>query len=193
MVGPDLKGVTERRSRQWLTAWISSSERTIRSGDPTAAALFAKYKQQRMPEQNFSAAELASLLDYLAAGGPDADARRARRRADAATLAEIELGRSLFIGERPLADGGAACSSCHRVGDAARLGGSLGPDRTRAYARYQDRGLASLLAHGCFPRATDVAGRTSVTDQESFALRAFLRQAQIDQRTPGTAARDGRR
>ena len=40
LVGPDLKGVTERHTRQWLTAWISSSETVIRSGDPAAVALF---------------------------------------------------------------------------------------------------------------------------------------------------------
>jgi cytochrome c2 len=191
LVGPDLKGVTERRTRQWLAGWISSSERTIRSGDATAAALFKKYQQQRMPEQNFSAAELASLLDYLAAGGPEADARRVRRRADAATPADIDAGRSLFVGERPLADGGIACSACHSIGDAAHLGGTLGPDLSRAYSKYQDKSLASLLARGCFPRATDVVGRTSVTDQESFTLRAFLRHAQMRQHAPGTVARDG--
>ena len=33
-VGPDLKGVTDRHSRTWLTAWISSPQRLVRSGDP---------------------------------------------------------------------------------------------------------------------------------------------------------------
>lgn len=176
LVGPDLKGVTDRHSRQWLTAWISSSENAIASGDPAATALFRKYKQQRMPEQKFSPSELAALLDYLAAGGPEADARRKNRRADSATPAEIEMGRSLFMGRQPLASGGASCSSCHRVRETAGSGGSLGPDLTPAYSRFQDLGLASLLARGCFPRATNLFGRNSLTDQESFALRAFLRQ-----------------
>lgn len=192
LIGPDLKGVTERRSRQWLTGWIASSERTIRSGDVTAAALFKKYKQQRMPEQPLSTGELASLLDYLAAGGPTADAQRRHRRADTATIAEIEVGRSLFAGERPLTDGGAACNSCHSIGDTTHLGASLGPDLSRAYSRYQDASLASLLARGCFPRATNVVGHTSVTDAESFMLRAFLRHAQLAQHAPGTVARDRR-
>ena len=178
LVGPDLKGVTARHSRQWLTTWIASSEKAIESGDPAATALFRKYKQQRMPEQKFSPSELAALLDYLAAGGPEADARRKNRPADSATPAEIEMGRSLFVGRQPLASGGASCSSCHRVGETAETGGSLGPDLTRAYSRFQDRGLASLLARGCFPRVVNVPGRPSLTDQESFALRAFLRQTE---------------
>ena len=188
LVGPDLKGVTDRHSRQWLTTWISSSEKAIASGDSAATALFRKYKQQRMPEQNFSPSELAALLDYLAAGGPEADARRRHRRADSATPAEIDLGRSLFVGRQPLASGGASCSSCHRVRETAGSGGSLGPDLTSAYSRFQDSGLTSLLARGCFPRASSVLGRTSLTDQESFALGAFLRQAASSRLLPAASS-----
>src|SRR5689334_5585847 len=41
-VGPDLKGVTERHSREWLIPWIRSSETLIRRGDRAAIALFKK-------------------------------------------------------------------------------------------------------------------------------------------------------
>ena len=34
LIGPDLKGVTDRRTREWLAAWVASSERLIRAGDP---------------------------------------------------------------------------------------------------------------------------------------------------------------
>jgi mono/diheme cytochrome c family protein len=191
LVGPDLKGVTEKHSRRWLISWISSSESAIRSGDPAAIALFTKYRQQRMPDQNLSGDEVAALLDYFASGGPEADARKKTRRANTATAAEIDLGRSLFLGEQPLADGGASCSSCHRLTETASRGGNLGPDLTRAYARFQDKGLAPLLERGCFPRVGHVGARNSVTDQESFALRAFLRQATVNQRAPVAASKHG--
>jgi mono/diheme cytochrome c family protein len=177
LVGPDLKGATDRHSRPWLTAWISSSETLIRSGDPAAAALFTRFKSQRMPDQSLASGDLSALIDYLAAGGPEADARKKNRRADTATAQEIEMGRSLFTGGRPLANGGASCFSCHRVGELAGAGGSLGPDLSTAYARYQDRGLAALLARGCFPRARPTLVRAILTDQEAFALKAFLRPA----------------
>jgi mono/diheme cytochrome c family protein len=176
LVGPDLKGATDRHSRQWLTAWITSSEALIRSGDPAATALFAKFKSQRMPDQGLSAAELSAIIDYLAAGGPEADARKRDRRADSATIAEIEAGRLMFVGERALANGGASCFSCHRVGRKVGIGGTLGPDLSSAYARYQDKGLAALLARGCFPRARPTLGPATLTDQEAFDLRAFLRR-----------------
>ena len=39
-VGPDLKGVTDRRSRAWLLAWIRSSQRLVTERDRTALTLF---------------------------------------------------------------------------------------------------------------------------------------------------------
>lgn len=175
LVGPDLNGVTGRRSREWLTTWITSSQALVRSGDPAANALFKKYRQIPMPDQSFAPGELASLIDYFAAGGPVAEAKR-HRRAESATAVEIELGRALFVGQRGPAAGGAPCISCHSVGQ-LRIGGSLGPDLTHAFSRFQDRTLASLISRGCFPRVPEIAARTPLNDDEVFALRAFLREA----------------
>jgi mono/diheme cytochrome c family protein len=175
LVGPDLKGVTDRHARPWLAAWISSSESLIRSGDPSAVALFNKFKQQRMPDQVLSEDERSLLLDYLAAGGPETDALRRDRRADSATPQEIEAGRKLFLGQRDFTRGGASCLSCHRVADAARVGGTLGPDLSRAYARYQEKALSDLLSRGCYPRTPHPSARARLTEGEAFALKAFLR------------------
>jgi mono/diheme cytochrome c family protein len=180
LVGPDLKGITERHSRAWLMAWISSSQILIRSGDPTATALFTKFRQIPMPDQSFEAGDLESLLNYFADGGPEAEAKRTRR-AESATPAEIGLGRALFLGQLALRDGGASCVSCHRIGDTA-LGGTLGPELTHAYSKFQDRRLAALLARGCFPRVPDISARKSLSDDEAFALKAFLRDTDTNLR-----------
>ncbi|HEX9254002.1 MAG TPA: c-type cytochrome, partial [Candidatus Angelobacter sp.] len=45
-VGPDLKGVTERRKRDWLVKFIHASSTVINSGDATAVSLFAEFKKQ---------------------------------------------------------------------------------------------------------------------------------------------------
>ena len=175
LVGPDLKGATDRHERRWLTAWISSSERLIESGDAAAVALFDKFNKQRMPDQRLAQSELIALLDYLAAGGPEIDARRRDRSTEAATPDEIEMGRALFVGQRAFKRGGASCASCHRLG-AERAGGTLGPDLSRSYARFRDKGLTTLLGRGCFPRVPDSSER-SLTEQETFALKAYLRHA----------------
>src|SRR5262245_3970765 len=179
LVGPDLKGATDRHNREWLTKWITSSEALIRSGDAAANALFTKFKSQRMPDQGLTPGDLSALIDYLAAAGPEADARKRDRRAETATVAEIDRGRSLFVGDRALENGGAAGFSCHRVGRDLGIGGTLGPDLSSAYARYQDKGLAALLARGCFPRSRPTLGPSNLTDQEAFDLRAYLRRASL--------------
>src|SRR5262245_8139363 len=181
LVGPDLKGATDRHDRQWLTAWIASSDRLIQSGDAAARTLFIKFQKQRMPDQRLSPVEIGALLDYLAAGGPARSAQHADRAVETATRGEIELGGDLFAGRRTFAKGGAPCASCHRVGAADASGGTLGPDLAHSYGRYRDKGLSTLLSRGCFPRVPTVSGHAQ-TDQEAFALRAFLREAAVDRR-----------
>jgi mono/diheme cytochrome c family protein len=186
-VGPDLKGVTARHSRSWLVSWIRSSERMVRSGNVVAVALFRKYRQQRMPDHAFDDAEINALIDYLARGGPEADSERRFRLATTATRKEVERGRGLFFGWRGSARGDMACAVCHSLSrQPALAGGSLGPDLTHAYSKYQDRALGELLERSCVPRLTDAssvgAGATRRAEMaaDAFALRAFLRQVDLD-------------
>jgi mono/diheme cytochrome c family protein len=167
LVGPDLKGAEQRHSRAWLTAWIRSSAALIERGDPEATALFRKYRQQRMPDHALSDAEISALLDYLAAAGPAAE-RPALRLAGTATPDEIALGERLFFGAVRLASGGLACAACHSVARRGGLGGSLAADLSNVFAKYLDRALDRKLRQA----ATHSAG---VAEQESLALRAFLR------------------
>jgi cytochrome c2 len=177
-VGPDLRGVTDRRARPWLQAWIRSSQRLVTARDRTALTLFEKFKRERMPDQSLSEQEIGALLDYFAAGGPlTASAGRARHAATAAA-AEIALGRDVFFGARPARSGGASCASCHAVqGDrAAPSGGSFGTDLTHVYSRFQDAALSDFLRRPCFPRAFPNQDAAPLTDEEAFAVKAFLFQ-----------------
>jgi len=173
VIGPDLKGVTNRRSRPWLTAWIKSSAALIRRGDPAAKALFLTFKQQRMPDQDLSDAQIETLLDLFEAGGPDAGQPRFTPAADARPD-DVDLGRSLFFGGRRLASGGVACVFCHTVSTDTSLGGSFAPDLAAVFTRYFDGELDRRLRRSCV--LDPAAPRLSrVDDRESLALRAFLR------------------
>jgi mono/diheme cytochrome c family protein len=174
-IGPDLKGVTDRRDRRWIMDWIRSSTRMIQAADPTARALYKKYGQQRMPDFDFSPEQLAAVVDYLAAGGPLADPEDRVRDAATATAAELRLGGQLFEGRVALASGRTACISCHTLASRGALGGTLGPDLTSAWAKYRDRGLDQYLQRTCLSRRTGGGGRHTLTPSESLALRAFLR------------------
>ncbi|PYQ76177.1 MAG: hypothetical protein DMG01_17375 [Acidobacteria bacterium] len=177
-VGPDLKGVADRRSRAWLTSWIRSSQKVVEAGDPIATTLFDKYKRERMPDQNLPAEDIAALVDYLAAGGPAAADASRPRHASTATLADIALGRELFLGSIAAKNGGASCGSCHVVQvDGASTGATFGSDLTHVYSRFQDAALSLALRRPCFPRAFDKDTAGPLTADEAFAVKAFLRQA----------------
>jgi mono/diheme cytochrome c family protein len=179
LIGPDLKGVTQRHSRPWLIAWIRSSETQIRRGDAVGEALFRKYRQQRMPDHDLSDAQIAALLDYLHAGGPAADEQQHLRLAVDATPQDSQLGRKLFFGEERLVGGAVACVFCHTVSKQTRLGGSLAPDLTGAYPRFLDWALDQRLRRPCV-HGTAAPDAARVAEAESLALRAFFRSVSID-------------
>jgi protein SCO1/2 len=64
-LGPDLAGITARRERAWLTRYIKEPDELLAAGDPTATALFHKYKQIRMPNLRLGSSDVADLVSYL--------------------------------------------------------------------------------------------------------------------------------
>src|SRR5215831_2407104 len=98
-VGPDLKGVTERRERPWLLKFIRSSQRVIASGDPVATQLFQEFRRQQMPDwSDLSEEQVSGILDWFAGNGPE-QREADERNADGATPAEVAAGRHLFHGQ----------------------------------------------------------------------------------------------
>jgi len=65
LTGPGLKGVTEKRSKEWLKKWINNSSELIASGDADAIAIFEEYNQVAMTNFNFSDEEFEALYSYL--------------------------------------------------------------------------------------------------------------------------------
>ena len=65
LVGPDLGGVTERRTKEWLKKWINSSSELIASGDADAIAIFEEYNKVAMTNFYFSDEDSEALYAYL--------------------------------------------------------------------------------------------------------------------------------
>ena len=63
-LGPDLAGVTARRSKAWLTKWLKSPERMLES-DADAKAMLQEYAGVPMPNQNLSDAEIRQYIRYF--------------------------------------------------------------------------------------------------------------------------------
>ena len=177
LIGPDLKGVTARHERAWLIRFIRSSREVIDAGDKAAAALFERYKRQRMPDHDFTAAQVDGLLAYVStvkAAAADT------RSAETATDADVRLGFDLFVGRVPLTTR-APCSACHSVrhplvGWTTTMA-TFAPELSLVYDRYQDKPLAAFLRAPCCSRRPEAPVTHVLTPDESFALRAFLRDA----------------
>jgi protein SCO1/2 len=63
-VGPDLRGVTERRDRAWLVRYLRDPLGMI-ARDPIARALAEKFPVVRMPNMALSEQDAADLIGYL--------------------------------------------------------------------------------------------------------------------------------
>jgi len=63
-LGPDLAGVTKRRSEEWLEHWLKSPEKMLQS-DADAKAMLKEYNNIPMPNQNLSDAEIRQYLKYF--------------------------------------------------------------------------------------------------------------------------------
>jgi len=65
--GPDLLGVTNRRSAAWLRKWLKNTEEMIQ-GDSLAMQLVAEYRGYKMTNPRLSNPDIEALINYLAEG-----------------------------------------------------------------------------------------------------------------------------
>jgi nitrite reductase (NO-forming) len=63
-LGPDVLGVTKRRSDAWLARWLKSPEKMLQT-DADAKALLKEYNNLPMPNQSLSDAEIRQYIKYF--------------------------------------------------------------------------------------------------------------------------------
>jgi len=63
-LGPDVAGVTQRRSDEWLTKWLKSPEKMLET-DTYAKAMLKEYNNLPMPNQSLSDAEIRQYIKYF--------------------------------------------------------------------------------------------------------------------------------
>ncbi|MBN3521908.1 c-type cytochrome [Algoriphagus lutimaris] len=69
LVGPALRGVSDRREIPWIKSFIKNSQALIASGDKTANDLYKEYNNTAMPAHEFlSDDDLNNLLSYIEFG-----------------------------------------------------------------------------------------------------------------------------
>lgn len=180
LVGPDLKGVTALRDKQWLQEFIANPNSKFDSGDPIATQLLADFNNLRMPVLGLSATDVDAVIAYLetATGAP------LPTPAGGPVAGNAAAGEKIFTGQSRLTNGGTPCIGCHTVGGTGALGGgALGPDLSKVITRLGEPGLSAAITTINFPTMIGIFGKRPLTPQEVADLVAYFKQA--DTRPPG--------
>lgn len=176
LVGPDLQGVHERRSEEWIIAFVQHSQQMVAAGDPQAVAIFEEYNQIMMPDQPLYDEEIREILEYIRVAESTDLVQSAAL--EVATEEQILLGQDLFQGKTRFANGGPTCNSCHEVtNDAVIAGGVLARDLTTVFSRLGGRGIQAILKSPPFPIMERAYQGQPLTDAEVMALVGFLQRA----------------
>ncbi len=191
LVGPDLKGVVERRESSWLRRIIQEPDKLLADGDELATQLLREFNNVPMPNVGLSEDEVDALIAYLETAASAGQAQQSPPGGSAAEQGppgDAKSGLRLFTGATRLANGGAACAACHSVAGVGALGGgSLGPDLTGVYQRLGKAGLAAALKGLPFPSMREIYEYRPLTAQELADLLAFFAQAQGEQARSGNS------
>jgi mono/diheme cytochrome c family protein len=179
LVGPDLKGVNDKRPEDWLVKFIKSPDKLVKAGDKAAIALFEEFKMP-MPDQALSDDQIKKVLAHIkeAGGSPTAskEAPAAQPVASAAAHPdEIQLGGDLFEGKVRFANGGPSCNACHHVTSDAHLGGGvLASELTLVFSRMGKEGVSAILGSSPFPVMQAAYAGKTFSNKEINALVGFL-------------------
>ena len=182
LLGPDLKDVTQRKDRGWLTKFLQNPKAMIDSGDAYALQMQQEAHGVVMPMlPGMTPARAGEMLDFIEAESKQATPQAAGPAASDRpfTREDVALGRDLFLGIRPLAGGGPACGSCHTLGTLGGLGGGkLGPDLTRVYDRLGGRkAVATWLGAPGTPTMQSVFRNQPLKPEEILPLLAVIEDA----------------
>jgi mono/diheme cytochrome c family protein len=174
LVGPDLKNVTQRKDRQWLTQFVQNPKSVIDSGDAYAQQLQRDAHGIVMPTLGVDSARAQALLDLIEAESklPRSQFAGVQVSDRPFTPADVAVGRALFTGAQRLKNSGPACISCHTVRGVGGLsGGRLGPDLTLVYERLQGRkGLTTWLVNPASPTMMPVFKKAALDSNEILPL-----------------------
>lgn len=195
LVGPDLKDVTARQSKEWLTKFIASPQTVLGSGDAYAKKLLSEAGGVLMPAiPGMTDAMARSLVDLIESESqlPTSQFKGVQVSDRPFLPADVHAGRALFTGTTALKNGGPACLSCHTLPGAGVLGGGeLGPDLTKAYERLGGRkGLSGWLSAPATPTMQAVFRQSPIDAEEILPIVACLQDSA--QKHAAVAAGEGR-
>lgn len=186
-VGPDLDKLAEYAKKASM-ALPEFTKKAIVS--PPAPYVPPGFPEGTMPSNfgtTLTAKQIDDLVAFLVGGKGAATVPSATPATPPAAVGpgDAKRGEALFTGSTRLAKGGPPCLSCHSIAGIGALGGgTVGPDLTRAEAKYGGpKGIQSVLATLPFPTMQPIFSRRPLTATEQADLAAFFSQAARSQRS----------
>lgn len=198
LVGPDLLGVNDRRSEEWLVSFIQSSQTMIKAGDAEAVEVYTKFNEVLMPDQTaVNEAQIKEILGWIKSKSPNAAGTAEVVEEEPVepiefTQEDIDLGTLLYSGKKLLANNGPSCVSCHNVNYNGMIpGGLLAKDLTNVHGRMGEAGVMGILGAPPFPAMASAYEGKELTEDEVRQLAGFLKHAdsvsdEQDEATSGT-------
>ncbi len=165
-VGPDLKGVSERRTSEWFISFTKDSKSLIESGDKQAVEVFKEFGNMPMAAYDFSDDEIKAILTHIetASGSTETTNTDTKVIADG----DSENGEKLFYGSVRFEKRGVACASCHAAGIIP--GSTLSKDITNSASA-----VAPIMSSLPFPAMELAYKNRMLTDSEIADLTAYLK------------------
>lgn len=188
LIGPDLEGIHEKRSQEWLEQFVKSSQTLINSGDADAVAIYEEYNRLLMPDSVLSDQQIRDVLSFIKAKSSDqpqpveASIVEQAEPEEPASQEDILIGQDLFQGNIRFENSGVACNACHDVrNDAVMGGGILAAELTTVFSRMGRAGVQAILGRSPFPVMQAAYEDKPLTENEVAQLVAFLEYADSEQ------------
>ncbi len=196
LTGPDLQNVEDRKDRAWLTRFIVDPQGVLNSGDAYAIRLKEEANGAVMtPVAGMTAERAEALLDLIATESKLEKSQFAGVQVSGRQLTDtdVEQGELIFLGRKPLKNGGPACLSCHRTSRVPLLGGGRlageKQDLTKVFETLQGRrGLTAWLSAPATPMMQAVFEDHPLEGEEILALTAWFQKiARDDQKVQSSS------
>lgn len=169
IVGPDLAGISQRRSQEWFVKFTKDSKSFIESGDKEAKAIFDEYSGMPMSSFDFPEQDIIAIYTYISEQKTTAASTVETVVAVLALKGNFDKGKDLFTGKQSFENGGPSCMACHVAG--ALHGGTIAKDITNSGAM-----VSSIMGSLPFPAMKDSYFERNLNEQEIADITEFLTQ-----------------
>ncbi|MFW6197221.1 MAG: cytochrome D1 domain-containing protein [Myxococcota bacterium] len=167
-IGPDLKGVHERRDSDWLVRWMKDPMGMSQT-DPIGQELLEEFDNTPMPPPGLDVPEIKQVLAYVEDESKKAPTAQAEEELVPLADAEFDTAKDIYFNR---------CAGCHGTLRNGATGPDIQPERTRELGT---KAIQAILTKGT-PGGMPAWGDMGILAEEEIAMMA--RYIQMDPPEP---------